>query len=185
MYNGNVQQNPLCAASCFHLSPVLAYVFYRGANPAPYSAPFFSTLQPKLMHLLCTAVLIGSILKTLCSKLFMRRVVVVFFTLTDRASTIPSNIICGCQSSTYVVCWTEKDQRNIYQAPMGAKEKHKHTKNNKVWRSIIYTCTTGIFNRTLCVESCVTEEFHISPRTSPAFFHRDAMCCTSFVSIMH
>ena len=30
--------------------------FYRGANPAPYSAPFFSTLQPKLMHLLCTAV---------------------------------------------------------------------------------------------------------------------------------
>ena len=39
--------------------------FYRGANPAPYSAPFFSTLQPKLMHLLCTAVLIGSMLKTL------------------------------------------------------------------------------------------------------------------------
>ena len=36
--------------------------FYRGANPAPYSEPFFSTLQSKLMHLLlCTAVLIGSI----------------------------------------------------------------------------------------------------------------------------
>ena len=27
MYKGNVQQNPLCAASCFHLSQVLAYVF--------------------------------------------------------------------------------------------------------------------------------------------------------------
>ena len=61
--------------------------------------------------------------------------VVVFFTLTDRASTIPSNIR-GCQSSTwlpiqYVVCWTERDQRNIYQAPMKAKEKHKHTKNDE------------------------------------------------------
>ena len=31
----------------------------------------------------------------------------------------------------YVVCWTEKDQSNIYQAPMRAKEKHKHTKNDK------------------------------------------------------
>ena len=34
-------------------------------------------------------------------------------------------------------------------------------------------------------EPCVTEEFHISPRFSPAFFYRDAMCCTSSVSIMH
>ena len=73
---------------------------------------------------LCTAV--GSMLKTLCSKVFMRR----------------------------------------------------------ARRSIIYTCTTGIFSRTLCVESCVIEEFHISPRFSPSFFHRDAMCCTSFVSII-
>ena len=48
--------------------------FYRGANPALYSAPFFSTPQPKLMYILCTAVLIGSMLKALCSKLFMRRV---------------------------------------------------------------------------------------------------------------
>ena len=40
-------------------------------------------------------------------------------------------------------------------------------------------------NSLLCAESCVTEEFHTSPRFSPAFFHRDAMCCTSFVTIMH
>ena len=31
----------------------------------------------------------------------------------------------------YVVCWAERDQRNIYQAPMRAKEKHKHTENDK------------------------------------------------------
>ena len=47
--------------------------------------------------------------------------VVVFFTLPDRASTIPSNIR-GCQSGTYVVCWTGKypEQRNIYEAPTRA-----------------------------------------------------------------
>ena len=40
---------------------------------------------------------------------------VVFFPLTDRASTIPSNIR-GYQSIWYVVCWTGKDQTNIYKA---------------------------------------------------------------------
>ena len=57
-------------------------------------------------------------------------VVVVFFTLTDRASTIPSNTHTWLPIR-YVVCWTEKDQRNIYQAPMRAKEKHKDTENDK------------------------------------------------------
>ena len=38
----------------------------------------------------------------------------------------------------YVVCWTERDHRNIYQAPMRAKEKHKQkrqrerNKNSKI-----------------------------------------------------
>ena len=42
------------------ISPRFSPTFlYLGANPAPYSAPFFSALQPKLMHLLCTAVLIN------------------------------------------------------------------------------------------------------------------------------
>ena len=54
---------------------------------------------------------------------------VVFFTLTDRASTIPSNIR-GCQSSTWSA--GQKEIRgNIYQAPMRAKEKHKHTKRRE------------------------------------------------------
>ena len=46
--------------------------------------------------------------------------VVVFFTLTDRASTIPSNTR-GCQSGTWSA-GQKKDQRNIYQAPMRAKK---------------------------------------------------------------
>ena len=68
LYNGNVQQNPLCAASCVtkdvHISPRFSPAFfYRDAN---------SVLI--LAHL-CTAVLIGSSMRrTLCSKLFMMRV---------------------------------------------------------------------------------------------------------------
>ena len=48
LYNGNVQQNSFCAASCVtkdvlifpRFSPTF---FYRRANPAPYSAPFLYT----------------------------------------------------------------------------------------------------------------------------------------------
>ena len=44
LYSGNVQQNPLCAASCvtkdIPISPRFSPTFfYRRANPAPYSAP--------------------------------------------------------------------------------------------------------------------------------------------------
>ena len=50
-YNGNVQQNPLCAASCVskdipiypRFSPTF---FYRRAKPAPHSAPFFIHSSP-------------------------------------------------------------------------------------------------------------------------------------------
>ena len=43
----------------------------------------------------------------------------------------------------------------------------------------------NIQQNSLCTESCVTKEFRISPRFSPAVFHRDAMCCMSFLSIMY
>ena len=51
LYNGNVQQNPLCAASCDDANSVLLLL---------------------IAHL-CTAVSIGSMRRTLCSKLFMMR----------------------------------------------------------------------------------------------------------------
>ena len=63
MYNGNVQQNPSCAASCHNdLSPVLAYDSFIAMQ-----------IQYLLAHLFSTAVLIGSMHRTLCSKLFVRR----------------------------------------------------------------------------------------------------------------
>ena len=34
----------------------------------------------------------------------------------------------------------------------------------------------NIQQNSLCAESCVTKEFHISSRFSPAFFYRAAMC---------
>ena len=58
-----------------------------------------------------------------------------------------------------------------------------HEESVKAYRIHMYN--GNIQHNSLCVESCATEEFHSSPRFSPAFFHRDAMCCTSFVSIMH
>ena len=66
LYNGNVQQNPLCAASCvtkdIPISPRLSpTIFYREAN---------SVL---LLAHLRTTVLIGSMRRTLCSQLFMMR----------------------------------------------------------------------------------------------------------------
>ena len=66
MYNGNVQQNPLCAASCvakdISISPRLSpTIFDREANSVP------------LLAHLCTAVLIGSMGRTLCLQLFMMR----------------------------------------------------------------------------------------------------------------
>ena len=60
LYNGDAQQNPLCAASCvtkdIHISPRFSPAFfYRDAN---------SVL---LVAHLCTAVLIGFMRRTLCS----------------------------------------------------------------------------------------------------------------------
>ena len=66
LFNGNVQQNPLCAASCvtkdINISPRFSPAFfYRDAN---------SVL---LLAHLCTAVSIRSMGRTLCSQLFMMR----------------------------------------------------------------------------------------------------------------
>ena len=68
LFNGKVQQNPLCAASCvtkdIHISPRFSPAFfYRDAN---------SVLLRAIAHL-CTAVLIRSMRRTLCSKLLMMR----------------------------------------------------------------------------------------------------------------
>ena len=71
----------------------------------------------------------GAVVSSSCRKtegLHSRRCMCAFFTLTDRASTIPSNIR-GCQSgSTYMVCWTGKDQRNITK-----KLQREHENRNK------------------------------------------------------
>ena len=126
MYNGYVQQNPICAASCFTLSPVLAYVF----------------LSP------------------------------------GKSSTV--------QCTVFLYTPVHVDAPIMYSSRLYAKNpvfEIVHEESVKVYHLHMYN--GNIQQNSLCVESCVTEEFGISPRFSPAFFHRDAMCCTSFVSIMH
>ena len=69
VYSGNVQQNPLrvessCVTKVFSIFPRFSpTIFYRDAN---------SLLLQILAHL-STAVLIGSMRRTLCLKLFVRR----------------------------------------------------------------------------------------------------------------
>ena len=97
MYNGNVLQNPLCVESCvtkkFSTSPLFSStIFDPDANSVPlrvtsttlYSSKLYAqeTLctifyqdanSVLLLAHFCTAVLLGSIHKTLCLKLFMMR----------------------------------------------------------------------------------------------------------------
>ena len=49
---------------------------------------------------------------------------VVFFALTDRGSTIPSNIHTTSLSIRHVVCWTGKNQKSI-----STKLQREHNKN--------------------------------------------------------
>ena len=94
MYNGNVQQNPLCVESCvtekFSTSTLFSLtIFDPDANsvllrvhlcPAvDYAQKTLCTIfyqdanSVLLLAHFCTAVLLGSIRKTLCLKLFMMR----------------------------------------------------------------------------------------------------------------
>ena len=56
LYNGNIQQNPLCAASCVTKDTPISprsppTFFHRRANPAPYSAQFLiHSIQLQFMH---------------------------------------------------------------------------------------------------------------------------------------
>ena len=59
-----------------------------------------------------------------------------------------------------------------------------HEENVKVYHlHIMYN--GKIQQNSLDAETRVAEEFHTSPRFSPAFFHRGAMRCTSSVIIIH
>ena len=72
-------------------------------------------------------------------------VVVVFFTLTDRASTLPSNITRGCQSGT---TWSagQKTTRGTFTKKLQREQKKNTNKNNKEKRTRItkYTCQKKI-----------------------------------------
>ena len=52
-------------------------------------------------------------------------VVAVFFTLTDRASTIPSNLRGGCQSGTWSA-GQEKYERSIYKEKLQREYENKY-----------------------------------------------------------
>ena len=61
-------------------------------------------------------------------------VVVVFFTLTDRASTIPSNTR-GCQSGTWSAGQKKRSEEHL-PSSNESKEKHKHTNDKEIGTGI-------------------------------------------------
>ena len=73
----------------------------------------------------------------------------------------------------------------IYSSRLYAKNPVLGTVHEESVKVYLHMYNVSIQQNSLCAESCVTKEFHIAPWFSPAFFQRDAMCCTSFVSIMH
>ena len=71
-----------------------------------------------------------------------------FFTLlTDWASTIPSNIR-GWLPIRYVVCWTGKDQRNIYKCSNESIKTKQKDKNDKKKGTVTQsTCVNKVLPR--------------------------------------
>ena len=70
MYNGNVQQYPLCAACCVAKDLPVSPRF----SPKDISTNFYRDASSVLLRAhLCTAVVTDSMRKTLCSKVFLRR----------------------------------------------------------------------------------------------------------------
>ena len=214
LYNGNVQQNHLCAAaSCHqessHFSPVLGYDFLSRCK--------FST--PTIIAHFCTAVLINLTRELPISPWFSPTV---FY--RDVNSRLLRARLCTAVDSmrrnpcvfeivqeTVKVCTTGMSSRILYAQHPVTKNHHiylpgsrlrlfiamkiqysystplysginrlraqnsvfeiVHDKSVKVYLHSVHT--TGMFSRTLCVESCVTKEFPISPRFSPTIFYPD------------
>ena len=116
IYNGNVQQNPSCAASFHnessHLSPVLAYDFLsRCKFGTPTSTPLYSTTSTPLYSSI--------------NRLY-------------------------AQNPVFEI--VREESVKVYL--------HMHNGN--------------VQQNTICVESCVANEFSISPQFSPTMFDPDA-----------
>ena len=93
----------------------------RRVRPSrPAVACSFSTLRLNLVLTRGTHIppVFRSVTRSVCV------CVCVFLTLTDRTSTLPSNIR-GCQSGMWY-CWTGNDQRNIYKAPTRAINQNRN-----------------------------------------------------------
>ena len=84
-----------------------------------------------------------SVVVQLVSFLQYNVVVVVFFTLTDRASTIPNNIR-GRQSGTWFAGQKKIRGTSTKKAPKSAKEKHKNKNRKKKGTITKYTCQKKI-----------------------------------------
>ena len=138
MYNGNVQQNPLCVESCltkkFSMSPLFSStIFDPDANSVLLRA-----------HLLCPAV--DS----------MRRKPLYDFLSRCKFSTPTSTLLYSSIVRLY---------------PQNSAFKIVHDESVKVYLPMY---NGNVQQNPLCVESCVTKKFPMSPLFSSTIFDPDA-----------
>ena len=124
MYSGNVQQNPLCVeSSCV----TKVFSIFPRFSPTIFSRVANSVLLLQIPAHLCTAVLIGSMRRTLCLKLFVRRAWRSIYTCT-----------AGMFSRT-LYAWNPVSLRNIPSPPALANDVWSRCEFNTLSRTPLYS----------------------------------------------
>ena len=159
MYNGNVQQNPLCVESCvnekFSMLPRFSPAFfYPDENsvliPAHRCTAVVDYMRRKPCVRNCSRKLEGLYNGNAQQKLFMRSI------LRCKFSTPSSTSLYKGISTLYA-------QNPVFEIVHDESVKlYPHMYNGNVQQN------------PLCVESCVTKEFSMSPRFSSTIFYPDA-----------
>ena len=175
MYNGNVQQNPSCAASCHnessHISPVLAYDFLsRCKFITPTSTPLYSSINRLYAQ----------------NPVFeIVRVESVKVHLHMYNGNIQQNPLCvePCVTKEFSISPRFAPTMFDPDANLVLLRAHLCTAidamHRKPWVRNCSRERKGLYNgnvqqNPLCAASCVTKETPISPRFSPTFFYRRA-----------
>ena len=142
MYNGNVQQNPLCVKSCatkeFYVSPRFSpTIFDPDANSVFLRAHLYTAVD--------------SMRRKPCARNYSR----------EREGLYNGNVLIA-HLSLYISINRLYAQNSVFEIV--------YDESVKVYLQIY---NENVQQNPLCVESCVTKEFSISPRFSPTIFGSD------------
>ena len=175
MYNGNVQQNSLCAVTIheeyLHLSPVLAYDFLsRSKFSTPTCTPLYSTINWLYAQNPVFAIIHDESVK-------------VYLPMYN--GNVQQNPLCVESCVTKEFSISPRLWRTIFDPDANSVliRAHLCTAVDSMRRKpFVRNCSRereGLYNgnvqqNPLCAASCVTKDIPISPRLSPTIFDPDA-----------